>query len=62
MIASLASGGLAILLALAVDFSIWFVSVPGFMIGAFFAFKYVTFDKSRRRAEEHKKSRNRHKH
>jgi hypothetical protein len=32
------------------------------MVGAFFAFKYATFDRSRRRAEEHKKSRNRHKH
>ena len=62
MIASIASGVLGILLSLAVSTSVWFISVPGFMVGAFFAFKYATFDRSRRRAEEHKKSRNRHKH
>jgi len=62
MIASIASGVLGIVLSLAVGPSLWFISVPGFLVGAFFAFKYVTFDRSRKRAEEHRKSRNRHRH
>jgi len=63
MIASLASGVLAILLAISIrESSMMFISIPGFVVGAFFAFKYATFDKSRARQEEHKRSRNRHKH
>jgi hypothetical protein len=62
MIASVASGILGIVLSLAVGTSLWFISIPGFLVGAFFAFKYVTFDRSRKRAEEHRKSRNRHRH
>jgi Flp pilus assembly protein TadB len=60
MIATLTSGALAVLLALAVGSSI-LVSIPGFVIGAFFVFKYVTFDKSKKREEEHRRSRHRHK-
>lgn len=62
MIASLASGIMAILLALTADPSLMFISIPGFAVGAFFAIKYAMFDKSRARQEEHKRSRNRHKH
>ena len=62
MIASLASGVMAVLLALTAAPSLIFISIPGFAVGAFFAIKYATFDKSRTRQEEHKRSRNRHKH
>jgi hypothetical protein len=62
MIASLASGIMAILLALTADPSLMFISIPGFAVGAFFAIKYAMFDKSKARQEEHKRSRNRHKH
>jgi hypothetical protein len=63
MIASLASGGLALLLALSIGGgSMMIISVPGFIVGAFFAFRYATFDKSRAKQEEHRRSRDRHKH
>jgi hypothetical protein len=63
MIASLASGVMALLLALFVEGgSMLYISVPGFMVGAFFAFKYTMYDKSKAREEEHKRSRNRRKH
>ena len=63
MIATLASGVLALFLALLVgDRSMMTISLPGFAIGAFFTIKYFTFDKSKAREEEHKRNRNRHKH
>jgi hypothetical protein len=63
MIASLASGGLALLLALSIGGgSMLIISVPGFVVGAFFAFRYATYDRSRARQEEHRRSRDRHKH
>ena len=63
MIASLASGGLALLLALSIGGgSMMIISVPGFIVGAFFAFRYAMFDKSRAKQEEHRRSRDRHKH
>jgi hypothetical protein len=63
MIASFASGVLAVLLALSIgDRSTLFISIPGFVIGAFFAVRYATFDRSRMKQEEHKRNRNRHKH
>lgn len=63
MIASLASGALAILLALYIGSGqMLIIATPGFVVGAFFAFKYATFDRSKRRQEEHKKSRSRHRH
>ena len=63
MIASLASGALAILLALYLGSGqMLMVAIPGFIVGAFFAFKYATFDRTRRKQEEHKRSRNRHRH
>lgn len=58
MIAAFASGGLAILLAFAVrDLSLATVSIPGFVVGAFFAFKYVIFDKKKAHEEEHRRKR-----
>jgi hypothetical protein len=64
MIASLASGFLAVLLALSVDRTgqMLVISLPGFLVGGFFAFKYVMYDKSKAKEEEHKRNRNRHKH
>ena len=61
MIASFSSGGLAILLALSIGgASMLITSIPGFVVGAFFAYRYAVFDKSKTKEEEHK--RNRHKH
>ena len=63
MIASLASGVLAILLAASIGgTSMMFISIPGFVVGAFFAFRYATFDRSKAKEEEHKRNRNRRKH
>ena len=64
MIASLASGVLAVLLALAVDRTgqMLIISLPGFIVGGFFAFRYAMFDKSKAKEEEHRRNRNRHKH
>lgn len=63
MIASLSSGVLALLLSLSIGAdSMMIISIPGFVVGAFFALRYVTFDRSRAKQEEHRRSRNRHKH
>lgn len=63
MIASLFSATLAVLLSLFVGSSeMMITSAPGFIIGAFFAFKYAMYDKTKKKEEEHKKSRNRHRH
>lgn len=60
MIACFASGALAFLLAAAAGPSFILYSIPGFVVGAFFAFKYATFDKNRAREEEHRKRRSKH--
>lgn len=63
MIASFASGSAGILLALSIaDSSMLIVSIPGFVIGAFFAGKYAIFDKSRQKEEAHRRSRSKHSH
>jgi hypothetical protein len=62
MIASFSSGVLAILLGLSVGGGMLIASIPGFAVGAFFAFRYAMFDRSKAKEEEHKRSRNRHKH
>jgi hypothetical protein len=64
MIASFASAILAVLLSLSVDRTgqMLVISGPGFIVGGFFAFKYVMYNKSKAKEEEHKRSRNRHKH
>lgn len=60
MIASLASGVLALLLAAAAGSSFLIYSIPGFVVGAFFAFKYATFGRKKAREEEHRKRRGKH--
>jgi hypothetical protein len=63
MVASFASGALGILLSLSAgDSSLLMISTPGFVVGAFFCFRYVTFDKTKRKEEEHRRSRNRRRH
>ena len=63
MIASIASGALAVLLALfAGGPSMLVISIPGFVVGAFFAFKYARYDKLKAKEEEYRRTRNRHKH
>lgn len=61
MLASFASGGMAILLAAAAGSSSFLMfSAPGFIIGAFFAYKYAVFDKKKTREEEHRRKRHKH--
>lgn len=63
MLACVASGGLAVPLALYIGGTqMLIIAIPGFVVGAFFAFKYATYDKNKQKQEEHRKSRNRHKH
>jgi hypothetical protein len=63
MIASFASAGLGVLLALSIRSSeTLIITIPGFVVGAFFAFKYAMYDRSKAKQEEHKRSRNRHRH
>lgn len=60
MIACFASGVLAFLLAASAGSEFVLYSIPGFVIGAFFALKYAMFDRNRARQEEHKKRRSKH--
>lgn len=63
MIACLSSAALAILLSIYVGSGQMLITAaPGFIIGAFFAFKYALFDRSAKKQEEHRRNRNRHKH
>lgn len=63
MVATLASGALAVLLSLFLGSpEMLIVSVPGFVVGAFFAVKYATYDRTKRKEEEHKRNRNRRRH
>jgi len=63
MIASLASGIFAVLLALFVGGSgMLVISIPGFVVGAFFAFKYATYDRAGAKEEEYKRDRKRRRH
>jgi hypothetical protein len=62
MIASLASGGMALLLALSIGGLMLIISAPGFIVGAFFAFRYAMFDRSKAKQEEHRHNRDRRKH
>ena len=58
MIACFASGALAFMLAAAAGSSFVIYSIPGLAIGAFFAWKYATFDKNKLKEEEHRRRRN----
>jgi len=60
MIACFVSGGLAFGLSIFYSSEFLIYSIPGLVIGAFFAFKYAVFDKNKMRQEEHKRRRNRH--
>jgi hypothetical protein len=51
MIGSLSSGLLAVFLSLMIGLSL-IVAIPGLVIGAFFAFKYAMYDKSKAGKEE----------
>jgi hypothetical protein len=51
MIGSLSSGVLAVFLSLMMGLSL-IVAIPGLVIGAFFAFKYAMYDKSKAGKEE----------
>jgi F0F1-type ATP synthase assembly protein I len=60
MIACFASGGLALGLSAIYGGSFVVYSIPGFIVGAFFAIKYFRFDGNRMRQEEHRRRRNKH--
>jgi hypothetical protein len=51
MIGSLSCGVLAVFLSLLVGISL-IIAIPGLVIGAFFAFRYAMYDKSKARKEE----------
>jgi Flp pilus assembly protein TadB len=62
MIGSLTCGVLAVFLSLIIGLSL-IIAIPGLVIGAFFAFRYAVYDKSKARKEEErdqKRKRKRH--
>ena len=64
MIGSLSCGVLAVFLSLMIGLSL-IIAIPGLVIGAFFAFRYAMYDKSKARKEEEreqKRKRKRRKH
>jgi Flp pilus assembly protein TadB len=64
MIGSLSCGVLAIFLSLLVGISL-IIAMPGLVIGAFFAFRYAMYDKSKaskKEEEEQKRKRKRRNH
>jgi Flp pilus assembly protein TadB len=54
MIGSLSCGVLAFFLSLLIGISL-IIAMPGLVIGAFFAFRYAMYDKSKARKEEEEK-------
>jgi membrane protein implicated in regulation of membrane protease activity len=56
MIGSLGCGVLAIFLSFMIGLSL-IIAIPGLVIGAFFAFKYTMYDKSKARREEEEEER-----
>jgi 4-hydroxybenzoate polyprenyltransferase len=54
MIGSLSCGVLAVFLSLLIEISL-IIAMPGLVIGAFFAFRYAMYDKSKARKEEEEK-------
>jgi H+/gluconate symporter-like permease len=54
MIGSLSCGILAVFLSLQIGISL-IIAMPGLVIGAFFAFRYAMYDKSKARKEEEEK-------
>ena len=53
MIGSLTCGILAVFLSLIIGLSL-IIAIPGLAIGAFFAFRYAVYDKSKARREKEK--------
>ncbi len=58
MIGSLSCGVLAVFLSLMIGLSL-IVAIPGLVIGAFFAFRYAMYDKSKARKEEEEREQKR---
>jgi membrane protein implicated in regulation of membrane protease activity len=58
MIGSLTCGILAVLLSLIIGLS-FIIAIPGLVIGAFFAFRYAMYDKSKARKEEEERDQKR---
>ncbi len=56
MIGSLSCGILAVFLSLMVGLSL-IIAIPGLVVGAFFAFRYTMYDKSKARKEEEEEER-----
>jgi predicted membrane protein len=61
MMASFSCAILALLLSMLVGISL-VIALPGFVVGIFFALKYLMYEKTKAREEEHGRSRKRHKH
>jgi Flp pilus assembly protein TadB len=60
MIGSLSCGVLAVFLSLIIGLSL-IVAIPGLVIGAFFAFRYAMYDKSKARKEEEREQKRKRK-
>lgn len=58
MIGSLSCGVLAVFLSLMIGLTL-IVAIPGLVIGAFFAFRYAMYDKSKARKEEEEREQKR---
>ncbi|MDQ3851561.1 MAG: hypothetical protein M3299_01870 [Thermoproteota archaeon] len=58
MISSLSCGVLAVFLSLTIGLSL-IIAIPGLVIGAFFAFRYAMYDKSKARKEEEEREQKR---
>ncbi|MDQ4066091.1 MAG: hypothetical protein M3114_00720 [Thermoproteota archaeon] len=58
MIGSLSCGVLAVFLSLMIGLSL-IIAIPGLVIGAFFAFKYAMYDKSKAGKEEEEREQKR---
>jgi hypothetical protein len=60
MIGSLGCGLLAVFLSLMIGLSL-IIAIPGLVIGAFFAFRYATYNKSKAREEEEREQKRKRK-
>jgi 4-hydroxybenzoate polyprenyltransferase len=60
MIGSLSCGVLAVFLSLMIGLSL-IIAIPGLVIGAFFAFRYAMYDKSKARKEEEREQKRKRK-
>jgi Flp pilus assembly protein TadB len=60
MIGSLGCGLLAVFLSLMIGLSL-IIAIPGLVIGAFFAFRYATYNKSKAREEKEREQKRKRK-